>query len=355
MESHLDHEFIVRISGGDLRAVYQDVSFKKGSSNEEIIITSTPTAGLTIEVRSHFIDLVNAVKKKSASCAEFHGDEFDQCFARNISDDIAKIQQDAVTFREHRDLLANRLRDYTCNDDELETSPAIRSIKFQTQGVVYAADILYELSNAKIWTVEDFVSDEECNIMTDYGRPRLVTATVFGPGGSAIASTSRKAQQARYDVVESPDEPLLQLKRKVLGLTTLFTGYDLGLPGQEDFTIIQYNKDDQYVTHCDGACDGSKYNPGGRVASALLYCQVAEKGGGTTFIKADVFVKPKKNQAVFFSYKGVDGVMDSGYTEHSGCPVREGEKWLTTLWMREGVTADIGWTRYDPFGIRNAR
>ena len=35
-----------------------------------------------------------------------------------------------------------------------------------------------------------------------------------------------------------------------------------------------------------------------------MYCKVARRGGGTTFTKADVFVKPTKGQATFFSYKG---------------------------------------------------
>ena len=43
--------------------------------------------------------------------------------------------------------------------------------------------------------------------------------------------------------------------------------------------------------------------------------------------------------------------MDEGYTEHSGCPVLEGEKWITTAWMREGVSQDNPWTLYDPSGI----
>ena len=58
------------------------------------------------------------------------------------------------------------------------------------------------------------------------------------------------------------------------------------------------------------------------------YCvtllQAAERGGATTFTKSDIFVVPKRGQATFFSYKGPDGRMDDGYTEHSGCPVLEG-------------------------------
>jgi len=82
-----------------------------------------------------------------------------------------------------------------------------------------------------------------------------------------------------------------------------------------------------------------------------MYCKVAEVGGGTTFTKADVFVKPSVGQATFFSYRGPDGRMDSGYTEHSGCPVLQGEKWITTFWMRDGVSKANPWTIYDPTGI----
>ena len=74
----------------------------------------------------------------------------------------------------------------------------------------------------------------------------------------------------------------------------------------------------------------------GRIATAVLYCELPPRGGATTFTNANVFVKPEVGMTTFFSYRGKDNVMDTGYTTHSGCPVLEGEKWITTLWMREG-------------------
>jgi hypothetical protein len=82
----------------------------------------------------------------------------------------------------------------------------------------------------------------------------------------------------------------------------------------------------------------------------VLYCAVPEEGGGTVFTKADIFVKPIKNDATLFVYKGQDGNMDNGFTEHSGCPVLKGEKWITTAWMREGVTRERDWQIIDPSG-----
>lgn len=90
----------------------------------------------------------------------------------------------------------------------------------------------------------------------------------------------------------------------------------------------------------------------GRVASAVMYCTVPLAGGATTFTRANLFVKPTPYAATFFAYKGADGLMDQGYTEHSGCPVLEGEKLITTFWMREGVDAQENWTKYDPSGLK---
>ncbi len=104
-------------------------------------------------------------------------------------------------------------------------------------------------------------------------------------------------------------------------------------------------------SHCDGTCDGSNVIPGARVATSVLYCKVAEEGGGTSFTKANIFVKPKPLMATFFTYKGVSGKFDTGLTEHSGCPVTKGEKWIATTWLREGVSRDNTWERYDPSGI----
>ena len=80
--------------------------------------------------------------------------------------------------------------------------------------------------------------------------------------------------------------------------------------------------------------------------------QVAESGGGTTFSKAGVYVKPRRNQAVFFSYRDEYGRMEMELTEHSGCPVKEGEKWVMTLWLRDGVSTSDSWVLYDPTGSR---
>ena len=43
------------------------------------------------------------------------------------------------------------------------------------------------------------------------------------------------------------------------------------------------------------------------------------------------------------SYKHANDTMDHGFTEHSGCPILGGRKWIATQWYREGVDLEHPW------------
>ena len=79
---------------------------------------------------------------------------------------------------------------------------------------------------------------------------------------------------------------------------------------------------------------------------------MADAGGATSFTKAGVHVHPKRGQAVFFSYIGENGIMDTELTEHSGCPVLDGEKRVVTQWLRRGVGNEEPWSKFDAVGWR---
>ena len=46
------------------------------------------------------------------------------------------------------------------------------------------------------------------------------------------------------------------------------------------------------------------------------------------------------------------GLTDGGLTSHRGCPVREGEKWVATVFVRDGVSARAPWSAFDTQGRR---
>ena len=110
---------------------------------------------------------------------------------------------------------------------------------------------------------------------------------------------------------------------------------------------------DRYTPHCDGDCDGLPHKPGTRMATMVMYCTLPEVGGATNFRNAAVHVKPVKGNAIFFSYIDPDTkVMDAHWTEHSGCPVYEGEKKIVTQWIRYGVDEENPWDSFNTLGVK---
>ncbi len=84
------------------------------------------------------------------------------------------------------------------------------------------------------------------------------------------------------------------------------------------------------------------------VATAILYCHPARRGGHTTFTRGALKVVPRPGDLLLFVYKLPDGRADGGLTEHSGCPVRAGRrKWIATQWFREGISLDEPWHRWE--------
>lgn len=89
------------------------------------------------------------------------------------------------------------------------------------------------------------------------------------------------------------------------------------------------------------------------MATMVMYCTVADRGGHTNFRNSGVHVKPRTGDAIFFSYIDPETLtMDNGFTEHSGCPVYEGDKKIVTQWIRLGVDTENPWDSFNTLGIK---
>ena len=356
INSYATHEFVIRYHD---QTYSKSISrFEKGYEEETITVYSKPdTKELFVLQSTKISDLTDSVNETTQKCKELFNTkdkEFDTCVADGIIKQITDISSDMHELKKYRDKMALKLRNYTCADLEIENTTPLSVENITVRGREdIEVETLLDLDASKIWVAHNFVSDEECDILMNHGKPLLKRATIAAEDGTSIVSNTRKAQQASYNfpTKNQDKDQLWDLYSRVIDFVNIKTDYDLIPDGQEEFAIIQYDPTDEYGSHCDADCAGETYTPRGRVATAVLYCKVADKGGGTSFTKADVFVKPRKGDVTFFAYKGSDGKMDTGFTEHSGCPVIEGEKWVTTAWLRQGVSYHDPWNDYDPSGI----
>mmetsp|Transcript_33688 Transcript_33688/g.81667 ORF Transcript_33688/g.81667 Transcript_33688/m.81667 type:complete len:465 (+) Transcript_33688:359-1753(+) len=292
-------------------------------------------------------------------------DDLVQCVEGGVASSLAKANEELAFQASIRKGMAEQMENYTCVDLEMDTTPALENKRWRSDKdrKMRNVQILFNRPSSKIHVIENFISQEECDAMSEAAEPRLHQATVADGKGGSHFSEHRKALQAGIRVhweKEKNGDKIAQLSRRVYDYTNHVLNLNIQEHGQEDLMSIQYfgrgqndTEPDRYTPHCDGDCDGLKHKDGTRMATIVMYCTVPENGGHTNFRNANVHVKPKKGSGVFFSYMDPETkIMDNGFTEHSGCPVYEGEKKIVTQWIRYGVDAENPWDSLNTLGIK---
>ena len=286
--------------------------------------------------------------------------EMSECMSGSVVKEFVSLA-DEVSFQSQvRKSMAGYYENFTCADYDLPTSPSqVNQTWFDRRTrLSHPVQVLLDQPASKVHLVDNFISDEQCAAMENAAKNRLAQAFVADGGGGFEISKARKAMQAGIHVnwaAEASGDPIATISRKVYDYVNHATGLNIDEKGQEDLMSIQYfgrgendTDPDHYKPHCDGECTGDPHKHGNRVATIVMYCEVPTKGGATNFRNAGLHVRPKRGRAVFFSYMNPEThIMDQGFTEHSGCPVIEGEKKIVTQWVRYGVTAEVPWSRYD--------
>ena len=310
-----------------------------------------------------------------------------------------EIANEEISFQARiRTGMAGLLENYTCVDGNLTSTPDVSSADWNFKGINRRVHVKHDRPASQIHVIEDFISPEECLAMEQEAARTLHHATVAdGKGGSRL-SDNRKAMQAGITVeweTEAEGNLIAQLSRRVYDYTENVLKLGIQEHGQEDLMSIQYfgrgrndTEPDRYTPvsvvlccavlccgtsnalqqsraslltvfsfsssqHCDGDCTGLPHKTGTRMATMLMYCSLPTEGGSTNFRNSAVHVKPVAGDAVFFSYMNPETKkMDVGFTEHSGCPVYEGEKKIVTQWIRYGVDAENKWDSFNTLGIK---
>lgn len=93
------------------------------------------------------------------------------------------------------------------------------------------------------------ISDDECAFLREKSQGKLTRAVIAGDDGNPVVSETRKAQQAHYSLPLDNWETdfLWPLYHRTLTFANEIGGMDVHRPGQEDFTIIQYDPSDEYM------------------------------------------------------------------------------------------------------------
>eukprot|EP00746_Dinoflagellata_sp_MGD_P133551 gnl/MRDRNA2_/MRDRNA2_67268_c0_seq2.p1 gnl/MRDRNA2_/MRDRNA2_67268_c0~~gnl/MRDRNA2_/MRDRNA2_67268_c0_seq2.p1 ORF type:complete len:181 (+),score=13.53 gnl/MRDRNA2_/MRDRNA2_67268_c0_seq2:32-574(+) len=136
-----------------------------------------------------------------------------------------------------------------------------------------------------------------------------------------------------------PEHIVTKVSDRFFEIARKTTGYELHLDGQEPINWLYYMPGFEYRPHCDGGCGQVKIPYGDRVATTLVYCTTASKGGGTVFPNDGLKLEPNPGMMLLFTYNPDPQRL----SWHSACPVLKGSKSTATQWYREGVSAELNW------------
>lgn len=189
------------------------------------------------------------------------------------------------------------------------------------------------LDDPEVYTVDNYLTDEECAHFIQLSKPNLQRALVSGQSKGYV-SQGRSGQNCwiKHDTDE--------ITRRVGDKIAKVVG--VPLENAEAFQIIYYGVTQEYRQHYDGwehnnsekTLRNMKFG-GQRLWTGLCYLNDVEEGGGTKFTRLNTEVQAKKGRLLVFKNTVEGSHVRHPLSEHAGMPVIKGEKYAFNLWFRE--------------------
>jgi prolyl 4-hydroxylase len=182
--------------------------------------------------------------------------------------------------------------------------------------------------------LENVLSERECDELIALSRSKLARSTTIDRDTGAEQVIAARSSEGAFFM--RGENPLVScIEQRLAALT--------GMPIEngEGLQILHYGTGGEYQPHFDffepeHAGSAAHLKTGGqRVSTIILYLNDVEAGGETIFPDITFAVTARKGAAVYFSYCDSNGELDR-LTLHGGAPVRRGEKWIATKWLRQG-------------------
>lgn len=194
----------------------------------------------------------------------------------------------------------------------------------------YSRKEIKNKENILLFTIDNFIKEEECDYLCTVIQKKSVRSTVAGYGDNvSIHSDSRTSSSSNI----SNNDPIAKIiNERISAELNIPTENGESLQGQI-YEVGQEFKDhtdyftgDGYINHC--------LYSGQRTWTVMVYLNDVEAGGETEFKLLGKKILPKKGMAVI--WKNSDGTGKEFHAAlHAGRPVKKGKKIIITKWFRE--------------------
>ncbi|ANN74588.1 2OG-Fe(II) oxygenase [Bordetella bronchialis] len=166
-----------------------------------------------------------------------------------------------------------------------------------------------------------------------HDREICVLARMARPS-TAILADVLDAEECLGMFFRPGETPLIErIERRIACLTGLPMDHGEGLQILRYPTGAENTPHFDYLMPTNAANRDSLARSGQRVCTLIMYLNEVPAGGETTFPESGWTIVPRRGHALSFEYGNAAGQTDPA-SLHAGAPVRAGEKWIATKWLR---------------------
>lgn len=191
----------------------------------------------------------------------------------------------------------------------------------------------FVLETPRARSISGVLTPWECDYLIARAAPRLEPAHTSDSSEKKLEASEYRDSSATKFWVLAQDIIIARIERK------LALAAESPLDYGEDLVVLNYKPGERYHPHCDG------FHPdlpeqaaeidlrGQRIRTILVYLNEDYEGGETRFLHGNATFRGKKGQALVFENVNEEGAVDER-SVHEGMPVKIGEKWLASKWLR---------------------
>lgn len=210
--------------------------------------------------------------------------------------------------------------------------------RFQWVGnVINTADkdvrILFRLDKPVVALLDGLLSEEECDELVRLSSLKLKRSTTVDPlTGQEMVIEDRTSYGTHFTINEN--DFIAKLDARIAKVM------NWPIEKGEGIQVLNYKVGAEYKPHYDyfdpKQTGSARHlsNGGQRVSTLIMYLNNVEDAGETIFPEVGLSIVPKKGTAIYFEYCNSLSQIDSA-TLHGGTPVKAGDKWIATKWMRQ--------------------
>jgi len=193
--------------------------------------------------------------------------------------------------------------------------------------------VLMRCERPQIIVFGGVLSGDECDELIERARHRLKRNTTIDPGtGQEDVIRARTSEGTWFQ--RGDDAFIQRLDQRIASLM------NCPLENGEGLQVMHYGPGAEYRPHFDyfppdqPGSAAAMQRGGQRAATLVIYLNDVAEGGETIFPEVGISVAAKRGGAVYFRYMNNQRQLDP-LSLHGGAPVRRGEKWIATRWVRE--------------------